>query len=354
MSQAHYPNIMSAAFGSIWAIMPEKLMAIEQFLSLKARGHMFSDAEISAAANNRAHKLREVKGDVAVLPIYGVLAQKGNMLTEMSGMSSTERLGAEFDEAMAAPSVKAIVLDIDSPGGTIYGIPEFANKIYNARGQGKQIVAVANSLAASAAYWLGAAADSFAVTPSGDAGSIGVYMMHVDQSALNANMGVQPTYISAGKYKVEGNSDSPLSEDGIEAMQASVNEAYDMFVMDVARFRGTTPGRVRNGYGEGRVLSAKQSVEDGLADRVASLEKVLSELNAGGRATAKRPRRAEIDPKETMTLDFSAGQPIIIRSLRHDGTVVHFEPEPAEAKDTGSDIGDRRRRWRNAKRKMDI
>ena len=85
----------------------------------------------------------------------------------------TEAFGAAFDRAAADSSIGAIVLNIDSPGGSVYGVEELADKIYKARGT-KPVYAVANSLAASAAYWIGSAASQLYVTPSGEVGSIGV------------------------------------------------------------------------------------------------------------------------------------------------------------------------------------
>ena len=107
------------------------------------------------------------------MPIYGTISHRAHMVEDISGPGGTsaEKVGRQLAELLDDPAVGSIVLDIDSPGGTIAGVPELADQIFAARGQ-KKIVAVANSLAASAAYWIGSAAEDFVVTPSGGAGSI--------------------------------------------------------------------------------------------------------------------------------------------------------------------------------------
>src|SRR5690606_12609791 len=111
--------------------------------------------------------------------------------------------------------VGTIVLDVDSPGGGVYGVAEFAEEIYKARGQ-KRIVAVANSMAASAAYWIATAADELVVTPGGEVGSIGVYMLHEDWSGAYEKAGIKPTVIKFGENKAEGIDVEPLSESAQE------------------------------------------------------------------------------------------------------------------------------------------
>jgi ClpP class serine protease len=104
------------------------------------------------------------------------------MEMRISGGTSTEAFGRAFDEAMKNPDVGAIVIDCDSPGGSVSGVPELAAKIFKARGQGKRSSRVANSSMNSAAYWICSAADEIIAAPSADVGSIGVFTMHTDTS----------------------------------------------------------------------------------------------------------------------------------------------------------------------------
>jgi signal peptide peptidase SppA len=276
-----------------WAILPSKLVAIQDLLRLRAAGLTLTDEDIRARIGAAVPRPQATRGTVAVIPVRGVIAQRMNMMTDMSGGTSTEQLAAQFRVFAGDSSVETIVLDIDSPGGGVYGVPELAAEILEAR-KNKTIVAIVNSLAASAAYWLAASATEIVITPSGEAGSIGVYGTHEDYSALEEKMGVKTTLVSAGKYKVEGNPFAPLDEDAHKALQARVDAYYDLFVRAVAKGRGATPAAVRNGYGEGRVLTAQAAVDAKLADRIASYDETMARLTSGRRSTA--PARAQAAP----------------------------------------------------------
>jgi len=175
--------------------------------------------------------------------------------------------------------VKAIIFDVDSPGGSVEGVTELASEIYNARKK-KPSIAVANAQAASAAYWLASAAGELVVTPSGQVGSIGVYVAHQDESKALENEGVRITLISAGKYKTEGNPSEPLADEARAAIQSKVDDYYTMFVKGVAQNRGSTQAAVRDGYGQGRMVLASQAVKLNMADRVATLDDVLARYGA--------------------------------------------------------------------------
>lgn len=279
-----------AAMSEVWAIQEAKLQAIADVVSLRMAGLAYDAEEIKARIGERTPALREVRGSVAVLPINGVIAQKMNLVMKSSGGTSTEEFGRTFDAAVRDPGVGAIVLNVDSPGGSTYGVQELSSKIHSARGS-KPIVAVANSFMASAAYWIASSADQIVVTPSGDVGSIGVLALHEDASKAAEKSGVRYTIVRAGKFKAEGNSLEPLGDEALAFFQRRVDEVYAQFTADVARNRGTTPAAVRNGYGQGRAVGAEEAVQTGLADRIGTLEDVVAELAGakGGTST----RRAE-------------------------------------------------------------
>lgn len=281
-----YSNIYKALMTTPWAIMPSKLEAIIEFIELKANG--MATPEIQAAASRpRADK----QGNIAIIPVHGVVSQRMNMLQEFSGGTSTELLTAQINESINDSSIKSIVLDIDSPGGSVYGVAEVSDVIYAAR-EKKHITAVSNSLAASAAYWIGSAASEFVVTPGGDVGSIGVYTAHQDVSAMQEAVGVKTTLVSAGKHKVAGNPYEPLSEETLAMIQSSVNDYYDMFTGAVAKHRGVGINDVKNGYGEGRVVGAKEGLKLGMIDRIATLDDVLTKM--GGDMSRLRKARVKM------------------------------------------------------------
>jgi ClpP class serine protease len=133
---------------------------------------------------------------------------------------------------------------------------------------------------ASAAYWLGSAASEVVAAPESDTGSIGVWTAHVDASKMLEEIGWKVTLISAGKYKVEGNPYEPLAAEAREFIQSQVDEYYGMFIKAVARNRGDSQTAVREGYGQGRVLTAREAVKAKLVDRIGTLDQVVGELQA--------------------------------------------------------------------------
>lgn len=275
-----YANIIHFMTHTPWAILPAKLTEITAFIESAAAGEKLTAEEITAQFGSAAQRQTDNRqgGAVAVLPVFGTISQRANMLSEYSGGTSVERLTEDFREALNDDAVSSIVLRVDSPGGSVYGVTELSDEIYQARGRGKRILAVVDPLMASAAYHIGSSADEIVVTPSGEAGSIGVLALHLDYSKFMEAKGVDPTYISAGKYKTEGNPYEPLTEEAKVAIQADVDDYYAMFVDTVARNRGTTAKAVREGYGEGRVLGAKKAVAEGLADRIDTFDSVIAGL----------------------------------------------------------------------------
>lgn len=284
------PTLLAAARDAVWAITPEKLAAVMEFLELRASGVAFTAEELHARIGDRSQRpVGRTAGSVAVIPIDGVIAPKMDAEMALSGGTSCQAITRAFDEAMANPDVSAIVLDVDSPGGAVEGVPELAAHIFKARGQGKRITAVANHLMASAAYWIASAADEVVAAPSATVGSIGVFTQHVDTSEADAKEGVKRTIMSAGKYKHEAAPGMPLSDEAKAAKQARVDEMYGMFAGAVAKHRGVTASDVKHGYGEGRAVSASRAKAEGLVDRVATMEQVL----AGYGVRAPAPRRMD-------------------------------------------------------------
>jgi len=265
-------------------MLPSKIAEIEQFLLAKQNGIEINADSFKAAAASRPRA--DKRGSIAVIPVYGAVSQRMNMMQEFSGGTSTEMLAKDIQAAADTDSVKAIVLNIDSPGGSVYGVKELSDVIYQAR-EKKHITAVSNSLSASAAYWIGTSASEFVVTPGGEVGSIGVYTAHNDFSENLAKEGIKTTLISAGKHKVDGNPYEPLTEDSLNNIQSRVNEYYDDFVNAIARNRGVSADAVKNGYGQGRVVGAEEAIRENMADRIATFDEVLEKLGAKQANTLK-------------------------------------------------------------------
>jgi len=299
-----YSYILQAFVETPWAILPHKLAVLEEIVTRHVSGEKLNAEEIQARIHGARRPADRRVNNVAVLPLFGTIFPRANMMTDVSGATSAERFGAQFSELLKDQEIGAIVLDVDSPGGQASGIDELSRQIFEARGQ-KPIVAVANHLMASAAYWIGTAANEVVVTPSADVGSIGVFAIHKDFSAALEQEGIKVSLISEGKYKTEGNPYEPLAEEARAAFQVRVSEVYDAFIQSVARNRGVKPASVRNGFGEGRVVGARQAVELGMADRVGTLEETINRLlnvNVPEAPTASESALTDDMQREAQTL----------------------------------------------------
>jgi len=259
-------RLLIEAGRTAWAILPSGLHAI-----------------LAATAPTGAQDLVAVTrpgpktGRVAQISVVGSISRRSSIWSEWFGGASVDGLIAALRNVAADPDVKTVLLNIDSPGGTVDGLPELAAEIRTLR-ESKHVVALANSLAASAAYWIASQADEIVATPEALIGSIGVFTLHVDWSAFNERVGIKPTYIAAGKYKTEANPDQPLDDEARDYLQTLVEEAYSLFVADVAKGRGVSAATVRSDYGEGRVLTAKDAKAAGLIDRVAGYHETIARL----------------------------------------------------------------------------
>lgn len=284
--------------GRPWAVtgelaeMARQLIEADGFKALRLG--LGIHAEVHQAARLAAAPAK-VDGSIALIQILGLITHRGGEVNSMDTASAMALEGA-VSSAAAEKGISAILLEIDSPGGEVNGIPELAAVIRQARTV-KPVVAMANSEAGSAAYWLASQADELFVTPSGRVGSIGVYVAHQDRSQEMAAAGRKVTYISAGKYKVEGNPHEPLADEARSAIQADVNRYYQMFTGEVAKGRRVAGGvdAVRDGFGQGRMVGAKAAVEQGMADAVGTLADAVRRARALARERGQASSQAQVE-----------------------------------------------------------
>lgn len=283
---------------SPWAITESKLEDLIAVVTRHDAGVSLSREEIAAIVEaGPGSGTASVSGAVAVIPIVGVIAPKLNLVSDFSGATTVDRLTKQLRTAWADPEVGAIVLDVNSPGGSVEGIHELASEILAARGR-KPMIAVSNYQMCSAAYYLACSADEVVCSPSAAIGSVGVVALHADVSrALDAE-GVTVTILRAGARKIEGNQYEPLAGDARARMDAVLDRFYGQFVAHVAAARGVevdADARAAGlAFGGGRVFYGRESVTEGLADRVATLDAVIAKLQG---SAARRPGgpRAEVD-----------------------------------------------------------
>jgi signal peptide peptidase SppA len=289
---------------SPWAVLPDYLPTISRVLARLERAELMSAADREAveewqerwAARRRESSAVSAPGNVGIIGVYGVLTQRGGFDDMSTPTTSSSRLASTIKQAAADPSISAVVLDVDSPGGNVYGIQELADVIYNAR-QSKPVIGCCNSLAASAAYWIASQCSELYAAPGAECGSIGVYALHVDYSEALKKDGIAVTYISAGAFKVENNPHQPLSDDARAFTQSTVDSYHSDFVRAVARGRGVSQTSVRSGMGQGRVLLPGPAQAAKMIDGVRTLGEVV-----GLAASRTRGTRALASPSSTPRL----------------------------------------------------
>lgn len=213
-------------------------------------------------------------GDVAVLPVVGPLIPRAGAFTSMSGMTSVQSLSYDFNVAMESEEIETIILNIDSPGGEVTGINEFAEMIYAAR-EKKKILSYVYGLGASAGYWIASAGSKIIMSPTAEVGSIGVVAAYTSYKEAQAKKGIKEIEIVS--------SQSPNKRPDIESnsgrmqIQQIVDDLANVFINSVAKNRGVTADVVISNYGQGGLFVGDKAIEQGLADRVGSLEGLIQE-----------------------------------------------------------------------------
>ena len=270
--------------GAIWAIEPGAMEHMVATLPRMMRMENFEQAAVRIREQESYEPELAVKDGVAIIPVAGTISKRLGIFSMLFGGASIDRIRADIASALDDRRVKALVLNVDSPGGRVNGVSELGDFIYEAREQ-KPIVTFSDGYITSGATWIGSAADQKIISPTASDGSIGVMVMHTDVSKMDETMGIKVSYITAGKYKALGNSAEPLSDEARRMIEARINETYDVFVEKMATFRDADIDTVRQDMAEGRIFVGQQAVDVGLSDRLGSLEDAVAAAArlAGGR-----------------------------------------------------------------------
>lgn len=260
------------------AFCPGDVLAVSERLarmiaSRRGRLDVAAAAGMSSLSNSAGVVDRTVRGKlVRMVPVIGMM----DLRRDFWGYgTSTQAVDLAVREAAGNAKVDALVLLIDSPGGSVYGLTELAETIRAAR-QRKPVIAMVSGLAASAAYSTASGATRIIASPSSELGSIGVYTMHEDWSRALDQQGVAVTLVHAGEGKVDGNPYKPLSDAARADMLRTTRRYYETFVGDVAAGRRVPETTVVNQW-KARVYGAAEAVRLGLADSIGSLDGALRE-----------------------------------------------------------------------------
>lgn len=309
-------SLIQTVAGRPWAIQAEIAAHVRGLVAREGIAGLRHLAEIKTAAHAHDRRRPSAYQDddddydmvptsfmverVGVVTVIGLMTQRGGVVNSAYTRSTAE-LAAQVRAHASNGRVDAILLEIDSPGGEVYGVPEAWEAIH-AAAQLKPVVGIGNSLMASAALYVGSACTELWSAPSGEAGSLGVYTMHVDESRAIEAEGLHVEFIVADEspFKVEGNPFAPLTEDARGEMQRCVNRYMRMFVQHVFQGRkpsGRVPSQVHvlKNFGKGRMLDPQAALEAGMIDKVGTLEQALARASQLG-AQWRRDKRGAFGP----------------------------------------------------------
>lgn len=256
-----------------WAIKPD---ALEKIISIATRS--YSDPQLVAAIKSEQSLLiteSDANSDIAVIDVFGPIFTRADFFSDVSGAASLDSLERRLDEALYDDSIKAIILRIDSPGGEVTGTHEFANYLDEAC-EIKPIVAYVNGMACSAAYWIASATSHIYVDKTATLGSIGVVAAWTDDSKARTAAGLTDYEVVSSqspKKRLD-----PKLDDGRAELQKQIDGLADIFIDDVAAFRGVSRDKVLSDFGQGSTFLANDAINLGMADEISSLRDVIAEL----------------------------------------------------------------------------
>ena len=208
---------------------------------------------------------------IAVIEVKGVISLDEPQGFLSTGATTPERFKRFFERALADRSVKAILIEINSPGGSVVASDEIASIIKSAN---KPVVAWIGEIGTSGAYYVASACDYIVASKGSLTGSIGVISIFTDYSGLLKKLGINVTVIKAGKYKDMGSGYRPLTKEEIEMLENISYQIYDMFIEEVAKNRNLSKDYVRK-IAEGRLYTGVQAKEVGLVDEVGTKEDAI-------------------------------------------------------------------------------
>lgn len=274
-----------------WAMYePAFVGVIEQANRLDLVAHMksFQQQDGSPMDGNS-----ERVGDVAVINLVGPMTKYGSSLSSLRG--GTVGLRRSLRNAVADDDIKAILLKVDSPGGSTAGVGDLADDVW-AAAQKKTVWAFIEDLGASAAYFVASQATKVVANPGGLVGSIGSYGVLYDWSALYAKEGIKAYVIKAGEFKGVGVRGTEITESQREETQRTVDQINDLFVATIARGRGIPLQEARK-LADGRIHIGSEAQKLGLVNEVGTFDKVLTELGQ----TVQNPQKGFV--METLNIE---------------------------------------------------
>ena len=324
-------HIITQVYQSVWAVEEAVFTQLLEVVERKARGERIPAEALASIAEDRARRTdararamedddkepgkagpvpepegvtenrASTVGKVRIVPVMGVVAPRASMVNGISQPmgTSSDRVAADIAAAAEDPAVAGILLHLDSPGGEVAGTERVVQAVREAR-KAKPVHAYTAGMAASAAYWIAAAADRVTAARSAMVGSIGVFAVRDDSSKVLAQRGVTRHVIRSGKYKGSGVEGTPISDADRAKWQGEVDAIHSIFAGDVAAFRSLTPDQIA-AVADGRVFTGQDAVALRLVDGVGGISQALRAVEAAAamRVTPSGPGRPRMVPSHT-------------------------------------------------------
>ncbi len=259
-----------------WAIEPDILKSFCRLDEIKSLSFQ-SERRLS---NTRSVLIRD---GTAIIPLYGPITARSDLFSFFFGGTSLADLAKDFQTALDNDQVKAILFDVDSPGGVALGPAEMADAIFKARGK-KPIWSYVGRNCSSAAYWIASATEKIIANPSALLGSIGVVttIPVQEQPDLDGYKNIEIVSSNAIKKRPD-----PRTTEGMSEIKRELDDLESQFIEAIARYRNVSVETVKNDFGQGGVLIGKNAVAGNMADGLGTYEEVLSQLNQKFSTTKK-------------------------------------------------------------------
>jgi signal peptide peptidase SppA len=263
-----FPHIISKLFYEPVLITPAKHGAICQVVEAHMTGHL------AATKDDKPEDYEDdlmMAGETMVIPIYGIIDQHIPDSPSGGGGCDLANVRQAVAMAKADPAINRVVFDFRTPGGTVTGVQETANRILELSAD-KETIAFTDSECCSAGIWLASQCEKFYSTTSASVGSVGVWCAYLDISRQMQNEGVNMQAFFAGKHKLMGAYWKPLTDDEKAIIQKSVDKIYAQFKTAMVAQREVSD----EGFGNGLVFDGEEAAQLGFTDgTVDGLDEVL-------------------------------------------------------------------------------
>lgn len=271
--------IFDIALAEAWAMRED---ALDNLLSIANRANEVTPEALEAYRAEYAKKgeALRIRDDVAILDMSGPLFKRANLFQAMSGATSYATMARDFQLAQDDDKVAGILLNMDTPGGTVNGCDELASAIFAARGK-KPVIAYVSGQACSAGYWLATAADKIIMSDASIVGSIGVILGIEDRTVADERRGVKT--IEFVSSRAPGKRPDYDSDAGKALIQRRVDELEAVFIAAVAKHRGIDEATVIKDFGAGGVEIGANAVKLKMADELGSFESAFAQLTQRGK-----------------------------------------------------------------------